>query len=106
MSIQFDFDSAHIRTESLPALQNLAGALGSPQLQEAKIRIEGHTDAKGRSDYNLRLSTQRAEAVSRWLIQQGISESRLQAVGLGSTQPADPDPQAAANRRVRIVNLQ
>lgn len=104
--IQFDFDSATIRPESQQALMNLVQALQSPELKESVFAIEGHTDAKGRIDYNLRLSEQRALAVKRFLAQQGVIASRLSASGKGSTQLANPSrPYAAENRRVRIVNL-
>ena len=106
LSIEFDFDSARVRSQSLPVLNNLAQALKSPALKDARFLIEGHTDAAGRADYNQRLSAQRAQAVSSWLVAQGVSATRLSAVGKGSSELANAsDPTAAANRRVRIVNL-
>lgn len=104
--IQFDFNSAHVKPESQQALVNLAQALKSPELNEARFAVEGHTDSRGRADYNLKLSQQRADAVRIVLAHNGVVESRLSAVGKGSTEPANAaDPQAAENRRVRIVNL-
>ena len=106
LQIQFDFNSATIRPESQQALMNLAQALQSPELKDSGFAVEGHTDAKGKADYNLRLSEQRAQAVKRFLAQQGVADARLQASGKGSTQLANAsDPYAAENRRVRIVNL-
>ncbi len=105
--IQFDFDSARVRPESRPALANLAVAMKSDKLASARFAIEGHTDAKGRADYNLRLSQQRAEAVRDLLKGEGVDASRLVASGKGSAEPANKDdPMAAENRRVRIVNLE
>jgi len=104
--IQFDFDSARIRPESQQPLTNLARALQSPELQRSKFAVEGHTDAKGSVDYNLKLSAQRAQAVRYYLKSQGVDEDRLVATGKGSSELAnDADPLAAENRRVRIVNL-
>jgi outer membrane protein OmpA-like peptidoglycan-associated protein len=104
--IQFDFNSAKVKPESQQALSNLAQALQSKELQDAKFAVEGHTDAKGRADYNLKLSQQRADAVRAYLASNGVQDSRLAAVGKGSTELANAaDPQAAENRRVRIVNL-
>ena len=104
--IQFDFNSAHVKPESEQALVNLAQALKSPELSESRFAVEGHTDSRGRADYNLKLSQQRADAVRTVLAHNGVVESRLSAVGKGSTEPANAaDPQAAENRRVRIVNL-
>ena len=105
--IQFDFNSAKIRPESQPALQNLASALQSPELSKANFAVEGHTDAKGSADYNLKLSQSRAEAVQKFLAAQGVPTTRLVTAGKGATELANPnDPLAAENRRVRIVNLQ
>jgi outer membrane protein OmpA-like peptidoglycan-associated protein len=105
--IQFDFNSATIRAESQQALTNLASALQSKELQEAKFAVEGHTDAKGRAEYNQRLSQLRADAVRHFLMVKGIDSARLMAQGKGSTELSNKDdPNAAENRRVKIVNLQ
>ncbi len=104
--IQFDFNSAKVKPESQQALSNLAQALQSKELVESKFAVEGHTDAKGRADYNLKLSQQRADAVRAFLASNGVSDARLAAVGKGSGELANTaDPLAAENRRVRIVNL-
>jgi outer membrane protein OmpA-like peptidoglycan-associated protein len=104
--IQFDFNSAKVLPESQQALINLAQAMQSKELADVKFAVEGHTDAKGRADYNLKLSEQRAQAVSALLASHGVTVSRLAAVGKGATEPANAaDPLAAENRRVRIINL-
>ncbi len=104
--IQFDFNSARVLPESQQALINLAQAMQSKELADVKFSVEGHTDAKGRADYNLKLSEQRANAVSAVLASHGVALSRLAAVGKGAAEPANAaDPLAAENRRVRIVNL-
>ncbi len=104
--VQFAFDSTDVEPQSRQALQNLAQALQSPELAASRFAIEGHTDAKGRPDYNLRLSQRRADAVRDLLARHGVDAARLQATGKGAEEPADPaDPYAAANRRVRVVNL-
>ncbi|MEN9587411.1 MAG: hypothetical protein RIT15_986 [Pseudomonadota bacterium] len=107
LQIQFDFNSARIKSESGQALSNLATALQSKELANAKFAIEGHTDAKGGADYNQRLSQQRADAVREFLIGKGIENTRLSAAGKGASDLANKDdPQAAENRRVKIVNMQ
>jgi outer membrane protein OmpA-like peptidoglycan-associated protein len=104
--IQFEFDSARVQPQSQEALANLAKALQSPELSAFKFAIEGHTDAKGNADYNLKLSQQRATAVREILRSQGVEPVRLVATGKGSTELANQDrPFAPENRRVRIVNL-
>ena len=87
-------------------MANLAQALKSKELGESKFAVEGHTDGKGRADYNLKLSQQRADAVRTFLASNGVMDARLAAVGKGATELANTaDPLAAENRRVRIVNL-
>jgi OmpA-OmpF porin, OOP family len=106
LHIQFDFNSAQVHADSQQALRNLAQALQSPALLSAHFAIEGHTDAKGRADYNQKLSQLRAQAVRDFLVQLGVDGARLQASGKGASELANPqDPFAAENRRVRIVNL-
>jgi outer membrane protein OmpA-like peptidoglycan-associated protein len=106
LSVQFDFNSSRIRAESFEALSNLATALNSPALAQSKFLIEGHTDAKGASDYNQKLSEQRAQSVKELLTSRGVDVTHLVSVGKGSSDPANKaDPLAAENRRVRIVNL-
>jgi outer membrane protein OmpA-like peptidoglycan-associated protein len=104
--IQFDYNSARVRPESQQALANLVQALQSSELVGSRFAVEGHTDAKGGADYNLRLSEQRANAVRDFLRSRGVDEDRLFAFGKGASELANSsDPWAAENRRVRIVNL-
>ena len=104
--IQFDFDSAKLQAVSKPLLDQLAEALKSDRLNSMRFQIEGHTDAKGSEAYNKALSQRRADAVQQYLADQGIAVDRMAARGLGFAQLLYPDqPQAAENRRVRIVAL-
>lgn len=70
------------------------------------VVVHGHTDSSGPPQVNLALSRQRAEAVARVLLENGVARARLLAVGHGATLPrADNDsPEGqAANRRVELV---
>jgi outer membrane protein OmpA-like peptidoglycan-associated protein len=72
----------------------------------ATVVIEGYTDATGDSDYNLKLSQQRAGSVESFLIREGIAEGRLKSVGYGNENPVADNSTAegrAANRRVELV---
>ena len=78
----------------------------SSELQASNFAVEGHTDAKGSTDYNLKLSHMRAQSVREFLMARGVPEARLNASGKGASELANPrEPFAAENRRVRIVNL-
>lgn len=103
-SIYFDFDKAEVRSEMQDRLAEIARTLS--QLDRGTLLIEGHTDSDGASDYNLKLSTLRAEAVRTILVNGGVSSDRVRAVGYGETRPRVPNATAAAkaqNRRVEIV---
>ncbi len=104
MQINFDFNSDRISGSSEQTMANLAAALTSPQLQNRNFTVIGHTDGKGSAAYNKALSDRRAEAVRRYLIDKGVSASRLRAVGKGKSELLNPaDPYAAENRRVEIL---
>ncbi|RFA31102.1 hypothetical protein CAI21_00050 [Alkalilimnicola ehrlichii] len=102
--VQFGFDSAALKSESLPSINRLARYLEAHP--EQTVRIEGHTDSIGAASYNLRLSERRAQAVRAALIEEGIEPERIQAVGIGEERPIatnDTDAGRAQNRRVEAI---
>ncbi len=81
--IYFDFDSYSLTGESMSKLDILSSILEKhPSLS---IKITGHTDAKGSYDYNQRLSADRATSVYKYLILNGISKDRMEAVGMSES---------------------
>lgn len=75
---------------------------------EARLRINGHTDAQGAEKYNLLLSQKRAEACRGYLIEKGIDPQRLTARGFGESRPLASNDTAEgrqANRRVEFEIL-
>ena len=103
--VLFDFDKADVRSDAAEALAHLATLIrGYP---DRRVRLEGHTDAKGDDAYNQRLSERRAAAVARWLTErEGIEAARLAPRGFGEKQPAasnDDDAGRQKNRRVEVV---
>lgn len=106
MSINFEFNSAKITPDSLPVLEQLSIAMKANQLAQTRFMVEGHTDAKGSSRYNLDLSARRAQSVVTYLQAKGVEATRLESVGKGFTELLNnTDPLAAENRRVRIKAL-
>lgn len=70
------------------------------------VEVAGHTDSNGSASFNLDLSERRAQAVVDYLIEQGMDEDRLAAVGYGETQPIADNSTAegrAQNRRIEFV---
>jgi outer membrane protein OmpA-like peptidoglycan-associated protein len=73
---------------------------------ERRVRVEGFTDSTGTDEVNRPLSERRAEAVRDYLVSCGVSPTRIQTAGLGSSQQlgAEATPEGrAANRRVGIT---
>lgn len=104
MQIQFAFNSTRIEGGSLQTMENLALALASPELQDRRFTIVGHTDGVGSAEYNQRLSQQRARSVSDFLTSRGVDAARLNTQGKGFTELLNPaDPAADENRRVEII---
>ncbi|MEP7297439.1 MAG: OmpA family protein [Burkholderiales bacterium] len=103
LPVRFEFDSAEVSASARVQLDALAEGIKLLP-PDRSVRVEGHTDAVGSADYNLRLSLRRAAAVKRYLVQvHGIDASRLKEAGLGVQQPIDGlDPFAAQNRRVQF----
>jgi len=102
--IEFDTDSASIRTGSLPQLQQMVSVLKAQG--QLKVFIVGHTDNAGAYEHNRVLSQRRAQAVVDALGGQGIDKGRLQAVGVANVAPVASngnDAGRARNRRVEMV---
>ena len=96
--VLFDFDSAQLKPGGQVELNRVADVL--KQYNQSTITVEGHTDATGPEEYNQQLSQRRAQAVKDALIQRGVEEWRVKAVGFGESQPISSSN--AQNRRVNI----
>jgi outer membrane protein OmpA-like peptidoglycan-associated protein len=72
----------------------------------AQIFIEGHTDSYGSDETNMRLSQQRAEAVSNYLSSElGVPSFRMSAVGYGETRPIANNETAQGRERNRRIDV-
>ena len=101
--INFNSGSGVITKESYAILDEVAGIMN--QYPNLNVSIEGHTDAQGNDAKNLQLSSNRAQAVQAYLMQKGISASRLRAVGYGETAPVADNATAAGRAQNRRVEL-
>ena len=105
-NIFFDFDRSSLKEGSKPELQRVAEFMKNNP--GAEIEIAGHTDSKGPSAYNQRLSDRRAKAVFDYLIEIGIGPDRLVSRGFGESKPIASNDNAegqAQNRRVEFKIL-
>lgn len=103
-SIFFDFDSYTVSDQYQSLLQAHAQYLKSHP--ERHVLLQGNTDERGTSEYNLALGQRRAEAVRRALSLMGVPDSQMEAVSLGKEKPValgHDEASWAQNRRVDIV---
>lgn len=101
--VYFDFDSYVVKDEYRPVVEANAKRLSTnPKLH---IVVEGHTDERGGSEYNLALGQKRAEAVVKSMVTLGANDKQLEAVSFGKERPAVQGSDEAAwakNRRAEL----
>jgi len=105
--IHFDYDRFSIKPEDRKILAEKASYLNSHQ--DVKIRIEGHCDERGTTEYNLALGERRAKAAQEYLVFLGISPSRISTISYGEERPLDTSGTEEAwanNRRAHFVILE
>ncbi|QPF74805.1 peptidoglycan-associated lipoprotein Pal [Roseateles sp. DAIF2] len=99
----FDFDSYVVKSD----FQNVIDAHAKRMSVDTKValRLEGHTDERGGSEYNLALGQKRSEAVAKSLSLLGVPAARVEPVSFGKERPAVQGSDEAAwakNRRVEL----
>lgn len=102
--ILFDFDSSTLQAAGRENLQKLAKIIERDK--DTVLMIVGHTDSRGDEVYNMRLSEQRAEAASRYMVSQGLSSNRVDIKGRGEYEPIgnnETDAGRKTNRRVEVA---
>jgi len=102
--VYFDLDKDSLRTDSVSVLDE---HLSCFKQASTTVTIEGHTDERGTTEYNLALGQRRAASVRDWLARNGLSTSRLRTVTFGEERPVDPahDEGAWARNRRAVVLL-
>ena len=101
--IYFDFDQSTIKPEFRTALNSHAAYLR--QNLSARIVLEGHADERGTREYNIALGERRGNAVSRYLVVQGVSIEAIEVVSFGEERPVNSGSESASlseNRRVEV----
>ncbi|GAB5475890.1 MAG: OmpA family protein [Maribacter sp.] len=82
-TIYFDFDKYNIRIDSEVEVEKVIAAM--EKYPSLKIKVNAHTDSRGKDSYNLWLSQKRAESTVNYMIANGIAAERLQGEGFGET---------------------
>ncbi len=105
--IHFDFDQSLIRPDMKPILQQNYDYLS--RNAGIQIRIEGHCDERGTTEYNLALGERRAKSAFQYLMDLGVDPNRMTVVSYGEEVPLDPrhnEEAWAKNRRDEFVETQ
>lgn len=109
LALYFEYDEAQLHPRAQKQLEIVAGLLKSDASR--RLKINGHADAKGTENYNIALSTSRAEAVKKQLAELGVAAEQIITTGLGTAQPLSPNQKAdgtddpegrSRNRRAEI----
>ncbi len=104
--ITFDVGKATIKPESMGEINRIVQLM--TENPDLKFSVEGHTDSTGNPTSNQTLSEQRSQAIVTKLVELGIAQDRLTAVGKGQNSPIadnNTDEGRAKNRRVEFVKM-
>lgn len=106
-AVKFPVNRHELSKEAKAKLEEFAGRLKGEN-KNVFLEIQGHTDASGGDLYNYQLGEERAEAVRRFLNQQGIALNRMSTISYGEQEPVDSNKNRtgrAKNRRVVVIVL-
>jgi peptidoglycan-associated lipoprotein len=102
--VQFDYDRSDIRPDARAVLDRKTRIMRDEPT--VRLRVEGHADERGSTEYNLALGSRRAEAVRAYITAAGIPASRIDIVSYGEERPlerARNESAWASNRRAEFV---
>lgn len=102
-NIFFAYDSDVLEPTSFPELKKVVALLTTNP--EIRVEIGGHTDSDGDAAYNEKLSQRRANSVKQYLVDQGISSSRLTTKGYGESLPVASNETEEGKRKNRRTEL-
>ncbi len=100
-NVLFDFDKAVLKPEGKAETDKVVADL--KQNQKDTVVLQGHTDSVGSDQYNMGLGQRRADAVKKYMVEQGIAPERINTKSFGEACPAVPNDTPAnrkLNRRV------
>ena len=101
--VYFDYDRAELSDQTRAALEQKVAVL--KQYTGVRVRVAGHTDARGSDEYNLALGQRRAATVMRYMASRGVPSGRLELVSYGEERPSaegDDESARAQNRRAEF----
>lgn len=102
-SVYFDFDSYSVPEQYRSVVEMHSNYLTGHQGQH--VRVEGNTDARGSTEYNLALGQRRSDAVARMMKLLGVNANQMEVISYGKERPkalGNTEADYAENRRVDI----
>lgn len=96
------------KTSNDTALKYLGVIVNKLQNSKSKVKLEGHTDERGRDEYNYNLGKKRAEFIANQLVELGVPRERLEVVSYGKQKPLATNHDEDSwkiNRRVDVKFL-
>lgn len=99
----FDFNKATLKPGGEAEIDRVVSSM--KENTRLHVLIEGHTDSIGSDAYNMRLSERRADAVRRYMVSEGIDDSRIETKGYGESQPVADNTSKEGRAKNRRVDL-
>ncbi len=103
-TVRFGYDAYTLGADAKATLKSNAQILKDKG--SVKIQVEGHCDQRGGIQYNIALGEKRANAVKKFIQEQGVTADRVTVISFGKEKPADPsetEEAYAKNRRANFV---
>jgi peptidoglycan-associated lipoprotein len=100
----FAFDSSHVRPDDARVLGSLVSCFTGGPLKGRTMKLVGHADPRGSSDYNMTLGQSRADSVAGYLAGKGMDKGKTESTTRGAMDATgSDDPSWARDRRVDIM---
>jgi len=100
----FAFDSDHVRQDDARVLEQVATCFSTGPLKGRGLKLVGHADPRGGSDYNVTLGQKRADSVAQYIIGKGLDKAKAESTSRGAMDATGTDdPTWARDRRVDVM---
>jgi peptidoglycan-associated lipoprotein len=100
----FAFDSTNLRPDDTRVLDQVAVCFTTGPLKGRQLKLVGHADPRGGSDYNMTLGQSRADAVAKYMLGKGMDKAKTESSSRGAMDATGGDePSWARDRRVDVM---
>jgi peptidoglycan-associated lipoprotein len=100
----FAFDSANVRPDDARVLDQIAACFSNGKLKGRTLKLVGHADPRGGSDYNVTLGQSRADAVAGYIVSKGLDKAKTESTSRGAMDAVGSDePSWSRDRRVDVL---